>query len=113
MEIYVFNAKAAKHYKNILSGGDIDRYIYNAQDGNGIGSFFGPILKAVVPIAKSIGNSLFGIAKPAAKAAARESIKGMASAGLTSLADKTVESVKRKRLASRKSRSSKKSKRVR
>ena len=113
METYVFNANAAKHYKNILSGGSIDRYIYNVQDGSGIGGFFGPILKAVVPIAKSIGNTLFGLAKPAAKAAAREGIKGMATAGLTSLADKTIKSVQHKRKASKKNRSSKRSKRVR
>jgi hypothetical protein len=36
-------------------------------------------------------------AKPAAKVAARETIKGMATAGIDSLANKTVESVKRKR----------------
>ena len=109
METYVFNANAAKHYKNILSGGNMDRYIYNSQDGNGMGSFFGPILKAVIPIAKSIGSTLFGLAKPAAKAAAREGIKGMATAGLSSLADKTIESVQRsrKRKSTRKVRSAK------
>ena len=95
METYVFNANAAKHYKNILSGGEIDRYIYSAQDGSGIGGFFGPIFKAVVPIAKAIGRTLLGVAKPAAKAAAREGIKGMATAGLSSLTNKTVEAVQR------------------
>ena len=109
METYTFNANAAKHYKKILSGGNMDRYIYNSQDGNGMGSFFGPILKAIIPIAKSIGGTLFGLAKPAAKAVAREGIKGMATAGLSSLADKTVESVQRsrKRKTSKKFRSAK------
>ena len=97
MEIYTFNANAAKHYKNILSGGNMDRYIYNSQDGNGMGSFFGPILKAIIPIAKSIGSTLFGLAKPAAKAVAREGIKGMATAGFSSLGNKTVETVQRSR----------------
>ena len=110
MEPYVFNAAAAKHYKNILSGGGIDRYIYSSQDGNGLGGFFGPILKAIIPIAKTIGSTLLGLAKPAAKAAAREGIKGMATAGLTSLAGKTIESVNRKRSSSK---SSKRSKRIR
>ena len=95
METYVFNANDAKHYSNILSGGDMDRYIYNAQDGNGLGSFFSPIFKTISPLVKTIGKALFGIAKPAAKAAAREGIKGMATAGLNSLANKTVESVRR------------------
>ena len=75
----------------------MDRYIYNSQDGNGMGSFFGPILKAIIPIAKSIGSTLLGIAKPAAKAAGREAIKGMATAGLSSLGNKTVETVQRSR----------------
>ena len=87
----------------------MDRYIYNSQDGNGMGSFFGPILKAIIPIAKSIGSTLLGIAKPAAKAAAREGIKGMATASLGSLTDKTVEAVQRnrKRKSSNKLRSAK------
>ena len=105
----MFNANAVKQYKNILSGGEMDRYIYNAQDGSGIGGFFGPILKAVIPIAKAIGRSLMGVARPAAKAAAREGIKGMATAGLSSLTNKTFESVQRsrKRKASKNSRSTK------
>ena len=86
----------------------MDRYIYNSQDGNGMGSFFGPILKAIIPIAKSIGGTLFGLAKPAAKAASQEGIKGMATAGLTSLTDRTIESVRsRKRKSSNKLRSAK------
>ena len=75
----------------------MDRYIYNSQDGGGLGSFFGPILKAIIPIAKSIGSTLLGIAKPVAKAAGRETIKGIATAGLGSLTDKTLEAVQRKR----------------
>jgi len=93
METYVYNANAAKHYSNILSGGDIDKYVYNAQDGQGIN--FGTLFKAVVPLAKSIGRTVFGLAKPVAKAAGREAIKGMATAGLSSLANKTVDSVRR------------------
>ena len=93
METYVFNANDAKHYSNILSGGDIDKYVYSAQDGQGIN--FGSLFKAVIPLAKSIGRTVFGLAKPVAKAAGREAIKGMATAGLSSLANKTVDSVRR------------------
>ena len=94
METHVFNANAAKHYRDVLSGGQIDRYIFNAQDGNGLGSFFAPILKAIVPVAKTIGRTLLSLAKPAAKAAAREGIKGMATMATNSLVDKTVESIR-------------------
>jgi len=112
METYVFNTNATKRYQNVMSGGGIDKYIFNAQDGNGVASFFGPILKAIIPIAKSMGGALLGAVKPAARVAAREGIKGMGTMALGSLADKTIESVQRKRKSSRKSRSSK-SKRVR
>ena len=112
----MFNANAAKRYQAVMSGGGIDRYIFNAQDGNGIGSFFGPILKAILPVAKTIGGTVLNLVKPAARAAAREGIKGMGAMALGSLADKTIESVKRSRKRkslkpsrnSRKSRSSKK-----
>ena len=113
METYVFNANAAKRYQDVMSGGGpggIDRYIFNAQDGNGVASFFGPILKAIIPVVKSMGGALLGAVKPAARVAAREGIKGMGAMALGSLADKTIESVqrnKRKRKSSRKSRSSK------
>ena len=96
MEPYVFNANAAKAAQ-VLHGDGLDKYIYNVQDGHGIGSFFSPILKAIVPLAETIGRTLFAAAKPAAKAAGREAIKGMATASLTSLADKSIQSVKRKR----------------
>jgi hypothetical protein len=96
MEPYVFNANAAKAAQ-ILHGDGLDKYIYNVQDGHGIGSFFSPILKSIIPIVKTIGRTLFAAAKPAARVAGREAIKGMATAGLTSLADTTIKSVKRKR----------------
>ena len=103
METYVFNANTAKAAQ-ILNGDGLDRYIYNAQDGHGIGSFFSPILRSIIPIVKTIGRTLFAAAKPAAKVAGREAIKGMATAGLTSLADKTIQSVKRKRKSKHSSR---------
>ena len=94
MEAHVFNASNAKHYKDILSGGYPDKYVYNSQDGHGIGGFFGSIMKAVVPLAKMIGKSLLGVAKPAGKALAREAIKGTATAALGSLVDKTADSIR-------------------
>ena len=103
MEPYVFNASAAKAAQ-VLTGDGLDKYIYNVQDGHGIGSFFSPILKSIIPIVKTIGRSLFAAAKPAAKAVGREAIKGMATAGLTSLTDKTIQTVKRKRKTNHSSR---------
>ena len=118
METYVFNANAAKRYQAVMSGGGIDRYIFNAQDGNGIGSFFGPILKAVLPVAKTLGSTIMNLVKPAARAAAREGIKGMGTMALGSLADKTIENVQRsrkthKRKSSTSTRATKDPKRVR
>lgn len=113
METYVFNANAAKQYKNILSGGaGLDKYIFNVQDGNGIGSFFAPLLKAIIPIAKTLGGSIMRAAKPVARAAAREAIKGGASTALGSLVDKTVQSVQHKKRKASTKRSSVKRPRV-
>ena len=101
METYVFNATAAKQYKSMMGGSlPLDKYIFNAQDGNGIGSFFAPVLKAVIPIAKTLGASLLRVAKPAVKAAGHEAIKGMGHMLSNSLSEKTTQRVQRKRKAS-------------
>ena len=103
MEPYVFNANAAKQYKAMMGGAlPLDKYIFNAQDGNGIGSFFAPILKAVIPIAKTLGASLLRVAKPAAKAVGQEAIKGMGQMLSNSLSENTSQRVQRKRKASSK-----------
>ena len=114
MEKYVYNANAAKHYENILSGGapPLDRYVFNAQDGDGIGSFFAPIMKAVIPIVKTVGASLFRAIKPAAKSLGREAIKGVAAYGLNSLAEKTVQATQRKRSSTKRSKRQKRIKRA-
>ena len=104
METYVFNASTAKAAQ-VLNGDGLDKYVYNAQDGHGMGGFFSPIFKAIVPLVKTIGRTLFAAAKPAARAVGGAAIKGMATAGLTSLAGKTIESVKRKRKSKHSSRS--------
>ena len=102
MEPYVFNANAAKQYQKMMGGSlPLDKYIFNAQDGSGIGSFFAPLLKAVIPIAKTLGASLLKSAKPIAKAAGREAINTMGQAVANSL--KNTQGVQRKRKASTKS----------
>ena len=101
METYVYDANAAKHYRNLLSqnGGSpsMDRYIFNAQDGDGIGSFFSPLFKAIMPIVKKLGAGLIKSSIPIAKSAGREAIKGAAQYGVAQLADETIKSVTRKR----------------
>ena len=101
METYVYDANAAKHYRDLLSqnGGapSMDRYIFNAQDGDGIGSFFSPLFKAIMPIVKKLGAGLIKSSIPIAKSAGREAIKGAAQYGVAQLADETIKSVTRKR----------------
>ena len=92
----MFNASAAKAAR-LLNGDGLDKYVYNAQDGHGMGGFFSPIFKAIIPLVKTIGRTLFAAVKPASRAVAGAAIKGMATSALTSLADKTIQSVKRKR----------------
>lgn len=105
METYIYDASAAKRYRSILfqNGGSppIDRYIFNAQDGDGIGSFFGSLFKSIVPIAKSVGRTFIKSSIPVAKTVGREAIKGAAEYGLSQLADKAI-SRKRKRRTSKK-----------
>ena len=100
METYIYDADTAKRYRSILfqTGGSppIDRYIFNAQDGDGIGSFSGSLFKSIIPIAKSVGRSLIKSSIPMAKTVGREAIKGAAEYGISQLADKAV-SRKRKR----------------
>ena len=62
-------------YRSVInqsgSGGEIDRYIYS-QSGEGIGSFFGNLIRTVVPL---LGQSIKGaakIAKPYLQDAAKE-----------------------------------------
>ena len=101
METFIYDNNAAKHYRQILSqnggGPSTDRYIFNAQDGDGIGSFFSPLYKAIVPIIKKLGAGFIKSSIPIAKSAGREAIKGAAQYGVTQLADETVKSVTRKR----------------
>jgi hypothetical protein len=106
METYVFNANAAKQYRDMMGGG-IDKYVFNVQDGSGIASFFAPIMRGIIPIIKSIGASAFGAAKPAARMLAREAIKGASSAALGSFTKKPVESAQRSYKPSRKRKASK------
>ena len=67
METYRVSSKSVQHYKTVFSqngnGLDIDRYIYN-QQGAGIGSFFAKLFRSVLPVAKTVVNTVGRIAKP-------------------------------------------------
>tara|TARA_B110000046_G_C12859096_1_gene341042 strand:- start:233 stop:538 length:306 start_codon:yes stop_codon:yes gene_type:complete len=73
MEIFSANKLDALAFHAINQKGqgtDIDRYIY--QEGQGLGSFFGNLLRKSVPL---LGKAIKGaahIAKPHAKAVAKE-----------------------------------------
>ena len=53
MDTYVFNANTAKAAQ-VLNGSGLDRYIYNAQDGHGIGSFLVPSSSQLYPLSKQL-----------------------------------------------------------
>ena len=109
METYIIDSNTERRFRELLfqqdgSGPDIDRYIFNAQDGSGIGSFFGKIFSMALPIVKNVGRKII---VPAAKRAGQEAIKGSAEYALSKLSD----SVTRKRTKKRKVSSKHKKKR--
>ena len=69
MEIYNQTAQSQDLYINAINqngnGFSMDRYVYGRNmEGAGIGSFFGKILKTVIPMAKQGINTAYKIAKP-------------------------------------------------
>lgn len=109
MESYVIDSKTEKRYRDIIfqqdgGGSDIDRYIYNTQDGSGIGSFFGKLFSMALPIFKNIGKQVL---IPAAKKVGRTAINKGAQYAVEKLSD----SITRKAEPSRKRKSTIKRKR--
>ena len=69
MEIYNYTPQSQKLFKDAINqngnGFSMDRYVYGRNmEGTGIGSFFGKILKMVMPIAKKGINTAYKIAQP-------------------------------------------------
>lgn len=100
METYIIDSNTERRYRDIIfqqdgRGPEIDRYIYNSQDGAGIGSFFGKLFSMALPLFKSIGKQ---VVIPAAKKAGQAAINRGAEYALEKLSD----SVTRKRAPSRK-----------
>ena len=100
METYIIDSNTERRYRDIIfqqdgRGPEIDRYIYNSQDGAGIGSFFGKLFSMALPLFKSVGKQVI---IPAAKKAGEAAINRGAEYALKKLSD----SVTRKRKPSAK-----------
>jgi hypothetical protein len=98
MEDYNPGTLRAKAYPIIVqngAGSEMDRYIYN-QNGEGLGSFFGSIMKNAIPF---IGKTIKGgwkLAQPHISAAGKELITTGAKKGVEALT-KTITAPKRPR----------------
>lgn len=94
METYRVSPKTIQHYTTVFSqngkGFDIDRYIYH-QQGAGIGSFFGKLLRYVLPVAKTAISRTYDIAKPHIQEAGTQLVKG-ATRALTRKAEEVADS---------------------
>ena len=99
MEDYNPSTLRAKAHPVIVqngSGGDIDRYIYN-QNGEGLGSFFGSIMKNAIPF---LGNTIKGglkIARPHISAIGKELITSGAKKGIEAITKSATASNSKRR----------------
>jgi len=81
MERYVVDSRRERMFRKFFQmGGEMDGYIYT-QEGEGIGSFFGTLLKKVLPLATKAIKGAAHIAAPHLKEAATE-LAGEASKSL-------------------------------
>ena len=81
MERYVVDRRRERMFRKFFQmGGEMDGYIYT-QEGEGIGSFFGNLLKKVLPLATKAIKGAAHIAAPHLKEAATE-LAGEASKSL-------------------------------
>ena len=78
MEVFQPTRLDTTVYRSVINqsghGMEMDRYIYSNQSGEGIGSFFGNLFRAAIPL---IGRSIKGaaaIAKPHLKSAIKDII---------------------------------------
>ena len=102
----VFNPASLRNasYRSVINqsgkGIDMDRYIYSMQ-GEGLGSFFGNLLKTAVPLLGRAIKGIVNIAKPHLKAAAKDLITAGAKRGIekisTNLSHKPHKKSKTKR----------------
>lgn len=99
MEIFNENKLRGVAYQTISQSGkgmDMDRYIYSMQ-GEGLGSFFGNLVKTAIPI---LGKAIKGAAKiikPHAIAAGKELITTGSKRGATELNKKLIHNSHRRK----------------
>lgn len=76
MEVFNPNHLNTSLYRSTINqsgrGAEIDRYIYSNQSGEGIGSFFGNLVRTVVPFLQHSIKGAAKIAKPYLKDAAKQ-----------------------------------------
>ena len=78
MERYILNNRSEQIFRRFFQmGGDMDGYIYS-QEGEGIGSFFGNLIRRVIPLATKAIKGIASAAKPHLQNAAKD-IVGQAS----------------------------------
>ena len=72
MERYIVNNRSEQMFRRFFQmGGDMDGYIYS-QEGEGIGSFFGNLIRRVIPLATKAIKGIAGVAKPHLQSAAKD-----------------------------------------
>ena len=100
MEFYNPTQTQLKNYRHFIlqTGGDeeMDRYIYG-QMGEGIGSFFGVLLKRVIPFASKAIKGAAQVAKPHFKELGKDLVTEGVKAGAEKLIDTVKTGSKRKK----------------
>ena len=97
-----FNSDRLKSgaYRSVIvqKGGsvDMDRYIYS-MDGEGLGSWFGTLMKTAIPIIGSAIKGAAKVAKPYAKAAGKQIITAGAKRGAQEVTKRIVHKPHNKR----------------
>ena len=95
METFNPSTLRAKAYPVITqngSGSEMDRYIYaQNQNGEGLSSFFGSIMKNAVPFLGKVIKGGWNVSKPHLAAAGKELITAGAKKGVEALTKKVVE----------------------
>ena len=78
MEVFQPTRLDAAEYRSVINqsgrGMEMDRYIYSNQSGEGIGSFFGNMLRSAIPVISRAIKGAATIAKPHLKNVAKDII---------------------------------------
>ena len=93
METFTANDFKRKAYRSVIvqKGGsnEMDRYIYGMQ-GEGLGNFFGTLIKQAIPLIGSAIKGAVKVSKPFAVAAGKELVTAGAKRGIEALTKNTT-----------------------